>query len=216
MSELPRETLELIASWAEILTAAFGLLAATAAVVLYLANKPLRQLEAHDNEVLKGAVAEQQTRAATAEKELLELRDRIKPRSLTDQQSEELIGVLKTSPGGTVNFGYTSGGGDESLNFLKQLLPLFRLAGWGVPEKMASISNHLDIQVVGIGVLVPDPHNTDRSVAPPPGILHLTPVETALRDAFNTVGMDVQFINWYSTADGRPELVIGSKPNPVK
>jgi hypothetical protein len=216
MSELPRETLELIASWAEILTAAFGLLAATAAVVLYLANKPLRQLEAHDNQVLKGAVAEQQTRAATAEKELLELRERIKPRSLTDQQSEEFIGVLKTLPGGTVNFGYTSGGGDESLNFLKQLLPLFKVAGWGVPEKMASVSNHLDIQVVGIGVLVPDPHNSDRRFSPPPGILHLTPVETALRDAFNTVGMDVQFINWYSTADERPELVIGSKPNPVK
>jgi hypothetical protein len=79
MSELPRETLELIASWAEILTAAFGILAATAAVVYLLANKPLRKLEAHDNEVLKGAVAEQQTRAATAEKELLELRERIKP-----------------------------------------------------------------------------------------------------------------------------------------
>jgi hypothetical protein len=44
MSELPRETLELIASWAEILTAAFGILA-----------------------------------AATAEKELLKLRERIKP-----------------------------------------------------------------------------------------------------------------------------------------
>jgi hypothetical protein len=37
-----------------------------------------------------------------------------------------------------------------------------------------------------------------------------------LRDAFKTVRMDVQFINWYSTADEIPELVIGSKPNPVK
>ena len=60
MSGSSRETLELIASWAEILTAAFGILAATAAVVYLLANKPLKKLESHDNDVLRGRVAEAQ------------------------------------------------------------------------------------------------------------------------------------------------------------
>jgi hypothetical protein len=216
MSGLPRETLEVIASWAEILTAAFGILAAIAAVVYLLANKPLKEFEAHDNEVLRGTVAEQQIRAATAEKELLELRERIKPRSLTDQQSIDFVSALKTAPGTRINFGYTSGSGDEGLNFLKQLLPLFKEAKWEIPEKMTGIVNHLEIQVIGVGVLVPDPHNTDRASVPPPGVLHLAPVETAMRDAFKAVGIDVQFISWYSTPDERPELVIGSKPNPAE
>jgi hypothetical protein len=214
MSALSRETLELIASWAEILTAAFGIMAATTAVVYLLANRPLKKLEARDSEVLKEAVAEQQTRAATAERELLELRERIKPRSLTDQQSIDFIKALKIAPDGKINFGYTSAGGDECFNFLKQLLPLFKEAGWKIPEKIAGVTNHFDIQVIGIGVLIPDSRNTDRTIPPPPGMLPLTPVDTALQAAFRAVGMDVQFINWYSTPDERPELVIGSKPNP--
>ena len=85
------------------------------------------------------------------------------------------------------------------------------IASWA---EILTVASHLDIQVIGLGVLVPDPANIDRRKVPPPGFMHLTPVETALREAFKAVGMDVQFINWYSTADERPELVIGSKPNP--
>jgi hypothetical protein len=110
--------------------------------------------------------------------------------------------------------GYTVGGGDESLNLVKQLTPLFKEAEWKIPETITGVSDHLDIQVVGIGVLVPDPKNTDRTKTPPPGILNLTLLEAALRDAFKVIGMDVQFINWYPTDDEMPELVIGSKPNP--
>jgi len=164
----------------------------------------------------KAEMSKQQARAATAERDLLDLKERIKPRRLTDQQCIAFVGALKTLPSGAINFGYTSASGDEGLTFLNQLLPLFKEAGWEIPEKITGVNNHLEIQVIGVGVLIPDPHNTDHAVVPPPGVLRLNPVETALRDAFKAVGIDVQFINWYSTPSERPELVIGSKPNPAK
>jgi hypothetical protein len=61
MSGLSRETLDLISPWAEILTAAFGTLAATGAVIYLLANKPLKKkIEAFDNQVPKRRVADAQ------------------------------------------------------------------------------------------------------------------------------------------------------------
>jgi hypothetical protein len=163
---------------------------------------------------LQTDAAKQQTRAATAERNLLELRERIKPRRLTDQQSSAFVAELKKSPA-NIKFGYTNAGGDEGFTFLKQLLPLFKEARWKIPEgKMADLSNHLDIQVIGVGILVPDPRNTDQTLVPQPSMLSLSSVEVALRGAFRSVGIEVQFINWYATPDMRPELVIGSKPNP--
>jgi hypothetical protein len=247
MSGLSRETLELISSWAEILTAAFGILAATAAVVYLLANRPLKKLETHDNEVLKGTVSEaqrallvqqeradiaagklagleqdaadaktemakQQTIAATAERSLLELQNRIKPRNLTAKQAADFVEVLRTLPGGTIDFGYTSAGGDETFNFAKQFLPLFKKAGW-IARNEASIANHLDVQVIGVGILTSGPTGPNPAV-PPAGYLKLTPTLATLQSAFRAVGIEVQFINWFPGKTA-PEVVIGSKPQPA-
>ena len=95
----------------------------------------------------KAEMSKQQARAATAEKDLLDLKERIKPRKLTDQQCIDFVKTLKKFPNGVVDFGYTSAGGDETFNFTKQFLPLFNEAGWIVRNK-ASIANHLDIQVI--------------------------------------------------------------------
>ena len=158
-------------------------------------------------------MAKQQTRAATAEKELLELRERIKPRRLTDQQSQDFIAELKKATNPLVlKFGYTVGGGDESFTFLKQLLALFKDAGWNTPDKVEEISDHMDIQVVGVALLVPQPPGTDVRTPAPPTLMQLTPAEATLVSAFSKVGISVQMIRWFP---GRSlELVIGSKPNP--
>src|SRR5450755_1428764 len=56
----------------------------------------------------KIALSEQQTRAAMAEKELLELKERIKPRRLTDEESARFIAALKSVSNGAVTLGTTA------------------------------------------------------------------------------------------------------------
>lgn len=159
----------------------------------------------------KTEMALQQTRAATAERSLLELQDRIKHRKLTDKQSADFVKVLKTLPNARVKFGYTAGGADEGLNLAKQLLALFKEAGWGVPEDTSHMTNHLDIQVIGVGVLVRP--QTDLSVV---GHASQSTVMTTklgtLQAAFRAVGIDLQFFQYDSADENAPEVVVGSKP----
>ncbi|HTU44426.1 MAG TPA: hypothetical protein VMF91_05160 [Bryobacteraceae bacterium] len=160
----------------------------------------------------KSELGKQQERAANAERSLLELRERIKPRHLTDKEAAAFVAALRTHPGGTSDFGTTIGGGDEAANFAKQLLPLFRQAGWKAPEDISGTTNHLDIQVVGIGILTPGTETPDHRAATP--YVRLTPALMALRDAFRSVGMEAQFIAWHPKTGDVPEVVIGSKPQP--
>lgn len=170
----------------------------------------------HDAADAKAEMAKQQARAATAELNLLELQERIKPRMLTGKQAADFVAALKALPGGTINFGYTSGGGDESFNFAKQFLPLFKAANWRVRNE-ASIANHLEIQVIGVGVLnrgapVPNPTLPPSGLnLPPSGFIALTPTLAAIQSAFRAVRIEVQFINFPVDI---PEVVIGSKPQP--
>lgn len=159
----------------------------------------------------KTEMANQQARAAAAEKDLLDLKERIKPRRLTDQQCIDFIKALKALPGGVIDVGYTSAGGDETFNFARQFLPLFKQAGWTVRNE-ASIANHFDIQVIGVGILTSVPAGPNPAM-PPSGYIELTPTLETVRDAFRAVGIEVQFINWFPGKTA-PELVMGSKPEP--
>jgi hypothetical protein len=156
-------------------------------------------------------LSKQRERTAIAEKNLLELQEKIKPRRLTDGEAAAFVAALEKKPGGTIDFGYTLAGGDESFNFAKQFLPLFKQAGWTVRND-ASIANHLDVQVIGVGILVSVPSGPDPRM-PPSGYLQLTPTLKTLQEAFGTAGIKVQFISWFPGKDA-PEVVIGSKPDP--
>jgi hypothetical protein len=159
-------------------------------------------------------LAKQQERAATAEKDLLELKERIKPRRLTDKQSADFVAVLSRLPNTVLKLGWTAGGGDEGFKLLQQLMPLFRQARWKVPEATNEVSNHFDIQVTGIALLIPGPEGSDVRKPEPTTMIQLNPAQTTLQAAFKTVGIDLQFQRWFHTEDSVPELVIGSKPNP--
>ena len=157
-------------------------------------------------------LAKQQARAATAERSLLELQERIKPRNLTDEQADAFTEALEVFPRGIIDFGYTSAGGDETFNFARQFLPLFKRAGWTVRNE-ASIANHFDIQVIGVGILISVPAGPDPT-KPPSGSIELTPTLRTLQAAFRAVGIEIQFISWFPGKDV-PEVVIGSKLQPV-
>ena len=162
----------------------------------------------------KTEMAKQQTRAATAERDLLELQERLKPRKLTDKQSTDFVAILSKLPNTKLKFGHTWAGGDEAFNLLQQLLGLFKAANWDVPKQTSETSNHLDIQVIGVALLIPGPEGSDVRKPEPVTLIQLNTAQTTIQAAFKTVGIDLQFQKWFHTADGVPELVIGSKPNP--
>lgn len=169
----------------------------------------------HDAAVAKGDMAKQQTRAAIAEKELLELKERIRPRRLTNKEAADFVAALQKVPNSRLKLGYTSGGGDEAFNFLKQLMPLFKEAKWQVPENTKDTSNHLDIQVIGVALLIPGPKGFDPAKPAEPRSFQLSPLQSSLLEAFKAAHIDLTFLDWYPNDDQTAELVVGSKPDPA-
>jgi len=159
-------------------------------------------------------LAKQRELTANAETRLLELQERIKPRRLTDKQSADFVAVLSTLPDTALKLGHTAGGGDEGFNLLQQLMPLFRQAHWKVPATTSEVNSHLDVQVIGIALLIPGPEGSDPRKPEPTAMIQLNPEQAALQAAFKAAGMNLQFQRWFHTADGVSELVVGSKPNP--
>jgi hypothetical protein len=156
-------------------------------------------------------LAKQQVKAAEAEKNLLELKERIKPRRLTDQQAKDFVAILKKIPNRAVKFGWTIGGGDEGFGFLSQLVPLFKEAGWTVTNEGKDIDERLDMQVTGIGILVP---NTEILPPATQKEIPLTPLLFAIQAAFKTIDIDVQYFVGPKSDTDTPEIMVGSKPNP--
>lgn len=161
---------------------------------------------------LERDAAEAKTRETIAERKLLELQIRVRPRHLTDKDAAAFVAALRTLPNGIVDFGYTSAGGDEAFNFAKQFLPLFKQVNWKVRNE-ASISNHLDVQVIGVGIFTSVPAGPNPSI-PPSGYIKLTPAMEALQKAFRAVGIEPQFTSWFPGKTAS-EVIIGSKPEPT-
>jgi hypothetical protein len=146
MSTLSRETLELISSWAEILTALFGILAATGAVVYLLANRPLRKYDQRDNEVLRTNVSDAQKAQQSVETELAKQRERTakaekdasdaalalaqfkQPRILSPQQQASLITDAKSFTG--QNFAFAVFPDPEPQSLTRVIDGLLKSAGW--------------------------------------------------------------------------------------
>lgn len=183
---------------------------------LYLGNRlnavKEAQLRAFDTDITdaKDKLAQQQTRAADAERQLIELQERIKPRRLSAEQRTAFVRALKEMPNGTVRIGHTSGSADEGILLAQQILPLFKEAGWVAPGP-SGMTQRLDIQVTGIGVLIRQAPNLHI----PAGQVRLTPVLLALQKAFRGAGMEIQFIDYHPENDDIPEVIVGSKPEPV-
>lgn len=164
-----------------------------------------------DLAALEIGVANARKAQAEAERALLELQERIRPRNLSEKQATDFVEALRELPGGTVDLGFSGSGGDESFNFAKTFVPLFKQAGWRIRNE-ASLAGHFDIQVIGVGILVSVPAGPDPT-KPPSGNIRLTPVLTRLQTAFRAAGIEPDFISWFPGKDA-PEVVIGSKPNP--
>ena len=156
-------------------------------------------------------LAKQQAKAAEAEKNLLELRERIKPRRLTDQQSKDFVNALKSHPRGVIRVGWTQQGGDECFNFLSQIIGLLKEAGWTVKNDGKMIDQRFGIQVIGVGIFRRHAELIGNEIVNLP----MTPTLTAVVAAFKSANIDVRtFVDPDGDPD-TPEIMIGSKPDVI-
>jgi putative heme iron utilization protein len=157
-------------------------------------------------------LAKQRQATAAAERSLIELQQTVRWRHLTDKQSADFVAALKAFPNGEVKFGTTVGGADEAMSLAKQLLPLFKQAGWKAPEDASGMVQHGDLLVTGIGIVI---WPTSVSPSSEKGFerFFMTPLLTTLKGAFEAAGQQVTFVKSpYKTSD--VEVVVGSKPEP--
>ena len=106
---------------------------------------------------------------------------------------KDFVAALRRFPSATIRVGWTIGGGDEGFSFLRQLIPLFKEAGWTVANDEKGIAEHLEFQVIGIGILVRHPLVAPGSTE----MLPLTPTLAAITGAWPDAQADI------------PEIVVG-------
>lgn len=94
------------------------------------ANRSAAEIRERANRLEKEA-AQQRERAAVAERTLLELKERTKPRALTADQRDILIGALRNTVRGRVEIACISGD-SEGQALAEQIGDAFRQAGWPV------------------------------------------------------------------------------------
>lgn len=100
-------------------------------------------------------LAVQQERAAIAEKSLLEVQERIKPRHLTADQRALLIALLTANPRGAISIACMSGN-KESADFARELAGVLSLAGWHVsgPTEMVVFSETGSGPPIGLSLTI--------------------------------------------------------------
>src|SRR5437868_4440043 len=103
------------------------------------------------------AVQKEARKRAEAERALLELQERLKPRHLTGEQRATLLELLKKIPKGKVKI-YAFIGDNEAIDFSAELLEVLTEAGWPVEHA----GQHVALFTRGLGILV-----HDRETAPP-------------------------------------------------
>ncbi|HEX3526354.1 MAG TPA: hypothetical protein VH988_04740 [Thermoanaerobaculia bacterium] len=96
------------------------------------ANKIAKSAEEHAAQ-LEAEAAILRTKAANAERRLLELRQRMEPRHLTARQREAMTGRLSSGPKGYVVMFCTTGNA-EACDFAKELAVALVASGWTIKE----------------------------------------------------------------------------------
>lgn len=143
------------------------------------------------------ATEEQRERAAKAEKDLLEVQQKLRPRTISVDQRTRLVAILSVSPKGPVHITCILGDG-EGLAFAQQINDLLRSVGWTVEDGGVSQAAFTG-NPVGLVILV---HSA--SSAPPHAIV--------LQQAFAAVGIPLGGTEKTALAEGSVEIIVGAKP----
>jgi hypothetical protein len=169
------------------------------------ANERTTSLE-HDNlklrdeqQKLQIELAKQQTAAAKAERALLDLQQRIKPRSISKEQENFFLDFTKSSRKGLLTV-VGMDGDLESLAFAKQLSEMFSKAGWTI-----TLTSEAEMGYTRSGVVLFVHSRDPMNILSPR--FHTAALSTALRQ----MGI-LEFVNEDpGLGDGLAVLTVGHK-----
>jgi hypothetical protein len=150
------------------------------------------------------ALAKQQERAANAERELLELKERVAPRRLTAAQRTALLAALKAAaPKGRVDVVCSVGDG-EARSFAIEILATLKDAGW---PTLGSVSAEF---VTGFGtlVVVKGPADAPAGTVFPDAPRHAV----SLSRAFSAAGLEIGTNAAPHLKADEVKLVVATKP----
>ena len=97
--------------------------------------------------ILELKVAEQKERAAIAERELIALQDKIKPRTIPEEKIKDIVSELKKITNSNILISSSLGDG-EAAPFARQFQAIFESAGWKVDAGIGSSA------YTGVGVIL--------------------------------------------------------------
>lgn len=140
-------------------------------------------------------IAELDLKRVEAERELASIQERLRARSLSEEQAKGIVQFLSKLPPATITVEII-GNDFEASVFGRQLIEVLNKAGWKV-----NIANVFGSAVVGFGIVVTDGQNKDA---------------INLQQAFNSVGLEHEAaIDPKGTSDPLV-LVIGAKPDKIE
>lgn len=142
-------------------------------------------------------VAAQQERAAKAERALLELQERLRPRTLTPEQRAQLVELLRRGPKGTISLSCPVND-IEAHGFATLLEGVLEDAGWNPGEVVfAALKN----PPVGVRIIQ---RNGGAAI----------PSAQALADALIAVGVTIDLRFDPNLSEGDLRVIVGTKPLP--
>ena len=147
-------------------------------------------------------LAKQREQTAIAQRALLELQERVKPRSISRKQRVRLIETLKHTPKGPVQVAYVHGvssveGGREAVSFAKEIRDVLTACGW----PPGAVDARLDPGSTLAGVEI---HVRDAK-APPPHAADL-------QRAFGLIGIPLRGVEDAAVPQETVSIVVGGKP----
>jgi hypothetical protein len=154
------EFLERASFWANALTVGFGVMAALGAVAVVIVSSRLGNLKDLELDAFKRSaelrIAEQQERAAIAERQLLEVREKLRPRIISESQRFAIAAAMKslallpnTNQRQSVAV-FPSSAVFEAANLADQIAETLTHAGWDVNRHPVTFGKALSVSGVGL------------------------------------------------------------------
>jgi hypothetical protein len=145
-------------------------------------------------------LARQREQTAKAEKSLADLRERIKPRRLDDNQRAALVRLLSGPPQGTIDIVCVMGDG-EGYAFATDIDSSIKAAGWIVSGGGVSQAAYSGGNPIGFGIIV-----RNAITAPPYAV--------RIQRAFFSIGIPLNGAEDPKLPEGTVQIIVGNKPNP--
>lgn len=174
---------------------------ATAEVAIVDATKAKEKIKELEqlNLTLEGDVAKLQIKAADAQRALLELQERLKPRRLTAEQAEYLVATIKDKSPGDIWLSCKSSD-EEACNLGQQLFKILKSANWRIfNNRLQDVTIYTENVSSTVGIVITINKNL-KSV--PSGI-----------ELFNKTMLQIGFVSRIERSSKESvEILIGAKP----